>query len=77
MDPSPSTKTRATSLLLGGIYILANLIRDDSLLSQNPVNSLFIFFSPRIRVLNDTTTFNSITKTPCPMKPSMLVSRGR
>jgi hypothetical protein len=38
---------------------------------------LFISSNLPIKVPNITTTFNLITKTPCPMKPSMLVLRGR
>ena len=35
------------------------------------------FLQPVLKVPNNTTTFNSIIKTHCPMGPSMLVLRGR
>ncbi|KAF8722358.1 hypothetical protein AX14_009863 [Amanita brunnescens Koide BX004] len=55
----------------------ANLIRQDLLSSPSLVNSLFISSNPPIKVPNNATTFDSITKTHCHMKPSMLVSQFR
>ena len=41
------------------------------------LGQLVVHSKPPIKVPNNTTTFNSITKTHCPMIPSMLVSRRR
>ena len=76
LETNPSKMTSVTSLPFGVIYILANLIKEDSLLYQNLVNLSFIFFGPQGRVPNYTTMFDLITRAPCLMNFSMLVSHG-